>query len=37
VKALIDSPSVAPSSQAINNSISGIIGSIPPVNGTGSG
>ena len=37
VKALIDAPSVAPSTQAINNSISGIIGSIPPVNGTGSG
>ena len=37
VKALIDTPSVAKSSQAINNSISGIIGSIPPVNGTGNG
>jgi hypothetical protein len=37
VKALLDTPSVAPNSQAINNSISGIIGSIPPVNGTGSG
>ena len=37
VKALIDTPSVSKSSQAINNSISGIIGSIPPVNGTGNG
>jgi hypothetical protein len=37
VKALIDAPSVAPSSQTINNSISGIIGSIPPVNVTGNG
>jgi hypothetical protein len=37
VKALIDFPSVSSSSQAINNSLSGIIGSIPPVNGTGSG
>ena len=32
VKALIDAPSVAPSTQAINNSISGIIMSVPPTN-----
>ena len=31
IKALQNSQSVAPNSQAINNSISGIIGSIPPV------